>query len=218
MGFEKFDLPYFEGEPVLGILRGIKLEKLDQIFEVIVDSGLKYIEITLNTPEAPKLIRTAVLKYGKSICIGAGTVLTSEDYNVSVESGAKFIVSPTLNENVADRCLLEKIPYFPGALTPTEVERCWQAGATMVKVFPASRFGPPYFKEIKAPFNNIKLMAVGGVGIDNMLDYLNFGASALAFGGSVFSVSRMDAGEYHQIAEDLKAFLLKINKYFDNDN
>ncbi len=218
MGFDRFDLSHFEREPALGILRGIKLEQLDRTFEAIIDSGLKYVEITLNTPDALKLIDAAVKKYGQSICVGAGTVLSTEEAKNACFSGAKFIVAPTLNEQVANHCSLENIPYFPGALTPTEIERCWQAGAAMVKVFPASRFGPDYFKEIKGPFNQIKLMAVGGVRPGNIADYLNAGASALALGGSIFSISRLESGEFFKIAHDLKEFLSEINKYFDEEN
>lgn len=218
MGFERFDLSRFEREPALGILRGIKPEQLDRTFETIIASGLRYVEITLNTPDALKLIEKVVVKYSQSVCVGAGTVLSIEDAKNACHSGANFIVAPTLNEEVASYCSLEKIPYFPGALTPTEVERCWQAGATMVKVFPASRFGPDYFKEIKGPFNEIKLMAVGGVRPENIIDYLRSGASALALGGSVFSLERLALGEFSKIAHDLNDFLSEINKYFREEN
>ena len=218
MGFEQFDLSRFEREPALGILRGIKPEQLDRIFETIIASGLKHVEITLNTPDALRLIEKAVAKYSESVCVGAGTVLSAEDAKNACHSGSRFIVAPTLNQEVASFCSLEDIPYFPGALTPTEIERCWQAGATMVKVFPASRFGPDYFKEIKGPFNEIKLMAVGGVRPENIKDYLNAGASALALGGSIFSTERLELGEFSKIHHDLKVFLSAINKYFHEKN
>ncbi len=218
MDFERFDLSRFEQEPALGILRGIKPEQLDRTFEAIIASGLKHVEITLNTPDAFKLIEKAVVKYGQSICVGAGTVLSAEDAKKASHCGSKFIVAPTLSEEVANYCSLKNTPYFPGALTPTEIERCWQAGATMVKVFPASRFGPDYFKEIKGPFNEIKLMAVGGVRPENIMAYLGSGASALALGGSIFSTSRLELGEFSKITHDLKEFLFEINKYFHKEN
>ncbi len=218
MSFERFELSRFEREPALGILRGIKPEQLDKTFETIIASGLKYVEITLNTPNAFTLIEKAIKKYGQSVCIGAGTVLAIEEAKNAFNSGSKFIVAPTLNEEVASYCSKSNIPYFPGALTPTEIERCWQAGATMVKVFPASRFGPDYFKEVKGPFNEIKLMAVGGVRPENIMDYLRCGASALALGGSIFSTARLESGEFSEIAHDLKEFLSEINKYFHKEN
>ena len=88
----------------------------------------------------------------------------------------------------------------------------------MVKVFPASRFGPDYFKEIKGPFNEIKLMAVGGVRPENIKDYLNAGASALALGGSIFSTERLELGEFSKIHHDLNVFLSEIKKYFHEKN
>lgn len=217
MGFERFELSRFEREPALGILRGINPEQLDRTFETIIASGLKHVEITLNTPEALTLIETAVVKYSELVCVGAGTVLSAEDAKKARHFGSRFIVAPTLNEEVANYCSIEGIPYFPGALTPTEIENCWKAGATMVKVFPASRFGPDYFKEIKGPFNEIKLMAVGGIRFENIMDYLKAGASALAFGGSIFSTERLKLGEFSKINQDLKEFLSEINKYFHEE-
>ena len=145
-------------------------------------------------------------------------MLSAEEAKKAFNSGSKFIVAPTLNDEVANYCSEKNVPYFPGALTPTEIERCWQAGATMVKVFPASRFGSDYFKEIKGPFNEIKLMAVGGVRAENIMDYLKAGASALALGGSIFSIARLESGDFLKIAQDLKEFLAEVNKYFQEEN
>ena len=120
---------------------------------------------------------------------------------------------PPLNEEVAAFCREHIIPYFPGALTPTEIERAWNAGATMVKVFPASQLGPRYFREIKGPLGHIPLMAVGGVTVDNIPEYFSSGASAVAIGESVFSKSRMVNGEYSKIRDHLKEILFAVKKF-----
>ena len=208
----KFDSELFEREPVLGILRGVSESSFDGVLDSARDAGLKFLEITLNTDHALQLIESAVKKYEGSLCIGAGTVRTLAQAEQAVAYGAKFLVSPALNEEVASYCRNQVVPYFPGALTPSEIEKAWQAGATMVKVFPASLWGPKYFREIKGPFEDIPLMAVGGVSTDNIPAYFSAGASAIAVGGSVFSQSRMVNSEYSVIHDDLQEILFAVRK------
>jgi 2-dehydro-3-deoxyphosphogluconate aldolase/(4S)-4-hydroxy-2-oxoglutarate aldolase len=121
-----------------------------------------------------------------------------------------------LNEKVAEFCCKNNLAYFPGALTPTEIEKAWGSGATMVKVFPASQMGPNYFKILKGPFDHIKLMAVGGVGPQNIPDYFSSGASAVALGGSIFSPSRMADREYLAIQKEIEEFMFAVNKIYSN--
>ena len=203
-----FDTTEFEKEPVLGIVRGVKKDSLKGILDAAVSAGLRFLEITLNTKNAPDLIKTASGDF--NICIGAGTVLSLQDARTAYDAGARFLVSPTLNEEVAGFCRDKKIPYFPGAFTPTEIERAWNSGATMVKIFPASRLGPEFIREVLGPFPKIKLLAVGGVTIANIRQYLLAGASGLAFGGSIFSINRMDTGDYETISKELKKILLVV--------
>ena len=209
-----FDKALFEEEPVLGIIRGVPENALEGVLEVGIKADLKFVEITLNTPKATELISRAVEKFSDSLCIGAGTVLSITDAESAASAGASFLVSPSLNLEVADFCKERQIPYFPGAFTPTEIEKAWNAGAYMVKVFPASKLGPSYFKEIKGPFNDIKLLAVGGVHADNIADYLSAGASALAVGASIFSISRMENHEFSPIQKDLKEILFAVKNFF----
>jgi 2-dehydro-3-deoxyphosphogluconate aldolase/(4S)-4-hydroxy-2-oxoglutarate aldolase len=134
----------------------------------------------------------------------------------AVEAGAKFIVSPNLNEKLAEYCDKAKLAYFPGALTPTEIEKAWSLGATMVKVFPASQMGPNYLKILKGPYEHIKLLAVGGVCSYNVSDYLSAGASAVALGGSIFTLKRMANQECFSIQKDIEEFMLAVNKNYSN--
>lgn len=209
-----FELSRFEEEPVLGIIRGVTRDSLQGVVEAAITGGLRYIEITLNTPNAPALIETVAKDYSQSLCVGAGTVLSPRDAATALASGAKFLVTPTLNEEVAAFCREKRVAFFPGAFTPTEIEKAWKAGAAMVKVFPASRLGPEYIGEVKGPFQDIRLMAVGGVGPRNIADYLAAGASALAVGGSVFSTSRMENRDFSLIRRDIEEFLLEVRKFY----
>jgi len=201
------DVKKFRELPLLGILRGIELDSVEPLMESITASGLKTIEITMNTKGAPRLIEKAVKAAGKSLTIGAGTVLDMQSLKAALGAGATFIVMPVLVPEVAQYCFKNKISFFPGALTPQEIYNAWNSGATMVKVFPAGFFGPAYFKEIKGPFNNIELLACAGVTPDNMKDYFANGASAIAFGASVFRKEWLAARDFTGIREAIRKFI-----------
>lgn len=213
-----FELARFEEEPVLGIIRGIAAESLTGVMDAAIAAGLRFVEITLNTFGAPCLIEKTRKDYGAALCVGAGTVLSVKDALTAMNAGAAFLVSPTLKEDVAAFCRERKLAYFPGAFSPSEIERAWEAGAAMVKVFPASPLGPGYFREIKGPFQDIRLMAVGGVNRDNVSKYLEAGASGVALGGSVFSVDRMRNGEFSAIRADVEGFLLAVRSFYSKIN
>jgi 2-dehydro-3-deoxyphosphogluconate aldolase/(4S)-4-hydroxy-2-oxoglutarate aldolase len=213
-----FDLSNFQKEPVMGIVRGVAEENLSEVMSTVISAGLRFVEVTLNTPNALHLIQKASNTFSNQICIGAGTVVTLAEAQLAVNAGAKFIVSPTLNIEVADFCRQESLAYFPGALTPTEIEKAWNAGATMVKVFPASHVGAEYFRVIKGPFEKIRLMAVGGVAVKNISDYLSSGADAVALGGSILSPSRMSNKEFSLIKKEIEVFLLAVRKFYSNIN
>ena len=130
------DLSLFNKLPILGILRGITSDSIEPLTETAVSSGLYAIEITMNTPDAPGLISQMAKTADGRLAVGAGTVLTMDDLRSALDAGATFIVMPALIADVMDYCVKNSIPVFPGALTPQEIYNAWNAGATMVKVFP----------------------------------------------------------------------------------
>jgi 2-dehydro-3-deoxyphosphogluconate aldolase/(4S)-4-hydroxy-2-oxoglutarate aldolase len=184
------DAAVFKKQPILGILRGADRDIIEPLVETVISAGLKTLEITMNTAGAAELIRKAKQVSRGRLTLGAGTVLTLQDLKIALKSGATFIVMPVLVNDVVKYCVKNKIPVFPGALSPQEIYYAWEAGATMVKVFPAKFFGPEYFREIRGPFNQIGLLACGGVTPENMKDYFACGASAVTFGASGQAVKR----------------------------
>ncbi|MFA6216471.1 MAG: bifunctional 4-hydroxy-2-oxoglutarate aldolase/2-dehydro-3-deoxy-phosphogluconate aldolase [Candidatus Omnitrophota bacterium] len=210
------DVARFRKVPIMGIMRGVRLDEISPLVETVIDSGLETIEITMNTKDAVAVIKQAVEAAGKRLMIGAGTVLSMESLKSALDAGATFIVMPSLVADVTAYCKQHKIPVFPGALTPQEIFNAWQAGATMVKVFPAKFFGPDYFKEIKGPFNEIELLACSGINPDNMKEYFSSGASAVSFGASVFKREWLDKKDFASIGKSIKQYLSELTSWSHN--
>lgn len=202
----------FKQLPLLGILRGIKSDEVRPLTETIISSGLKTVEITMDTPSASKLIQVMKKTSRGRLTVGAGTVLTMKDLRSAIDSGATFIVMPTLVREVTEYCVKKSIPVFPGALTPQEIYNAWKAGATMVKVFPAKFLGPGYIKEVKSPFKSIELLACGGVTADNIKLFFSSGASAAAFGAGVFKKEWLERKEFYRVEEVLKELIAKYKE------
>lgn len=188
----------------MGIVRGARADIIDRLTDVVIEAGLKTIEVTMNTPAAVEQIRRMNKAAQGELMIGAGTVLSFNEAQKAVDAGASFIVSPVLVPEVVKFCKRKRIPVFPGAFTPQEVYDAWQAGATMVKVFPATFFGPSFFKELKGPFNNIELLACGGVNADNIRSFFSSGASAVSFGESIFKKERLNKKKFSFIKKDIQ--------------
>lgn len=201
------DVAVFKKKPVLGILRGASFNLIEPLVETVISAGLGALEITMNTVKAAELIRKAKQVASGRLTLGAGTVLTLQDLKAALDSGASFIVLPVLVKEVVEYCVKNKIPVFPGALTPQEIYQAHESGATMVKVFPAKSFGPEYLRQIKGPFNEIELLACGGVTPENMQDYFAAGASAVTFGASVFREDWLAANDYKAIGQGVKNFI-----------
>lgn len=197
----------FKKKPILGILRGANLDIIEPLIETVISSGLETLEITMNTQGASELIKKAKKASRGRLVLGAGTVLTIKDLKSALKSGATFIVMPVLVNDVVRYCAKHKIPVFPGALSPQEIYLAYEAGATMVKVFPAKFFGPEYFREIKGPFKDIELLACGGVTAENLKDYFSSGANAVSFGASVFRKDWLLNKDFKSVGQAVKRIM-----------
>jgi len=200
----------FRKLPVLGILRGVELDIIDELIDVVISSGLKTVEVTMNSPKAAQLLQRMVKISNSRLTIGAGTVLTLEDLHSALDSGATFIVLPTLVTEVVEYCVKNNIPVFPGALTPQEIYNAYCAGATMVKVFPVNFLGPSYIKDIKGPFQDIEILACGGVSAENIKEFFSSGASAVAFGGSIFKKEWLKSRKLLPIKNAIQTLINKV--------
>jgi 2-dehydro-3-deoxyphosphogluconate aldolase/(4S)-4-hydroxy-2-oxoglutarate aldolase len=191
----------------IGIARGIADADLVPAFEAALAGGFDHLEITLNTTGAYDLIALASKTFAGRAQIGAGTVTTAAEASRAVESGARFIVSPVADPGMTAFCRESGIPFFPGALTPSEIWAAWNAGAEMVKVFPVSAMGgASYIREVKGPFDRVKLLACGGVTPENLPDFVKAGADGIAIGASLFRREWIAAGDFAMITERAKAY------------
>lgn len=206
------DIEKFKKLPLMGILRGVEPGTIEPLIEAILPTGIGTIEITMDSGDAAKSIRAAKAAAGNRLMVGAGTVMSIESLESALNAGATFIVMPALIRDVVERCVKNIIPVFPGALTPREIYDAWNAGATMVKVFPSGFFGPDYLREVKAPFKNIELMACGGVKADNIDRYFSSGANAVAFGSSIFRSEWLARKDFKSIAAAVKNLIDRYQK------
>ncbi len=170
---------------IVAIIRGITGEGLDSLVGTLVESGIRIMEVTVDTPGVYDKIQKIKDEYGDEVAVGAGTVLDSETARTAISAGAEFLVSPSLNVDVIKTAKRYGKAVFPGCMTPTEIVQAFEAGADVIKVFPASVVGPRYFRELSGPLGHIPLMPTGGVNLDNARDYVEAGAAAVGLGSAL---------------------------------
>ena len=165
--------------PVIAILRADTATRFAEVTATLHEAGITAVEFTLNTPGALDAIRECS---GFAHPVGAGTVLTALDAARAVDAGAAYLITPTVCPEVIAEGRRMDVPVYCGAFTPTEIHSAWLAGATMVKIFPASVGGPAYVEAIRGPLPEIPLIPTGGVGLSDVRAYLDAGATALGMG------------------------------------
>ena len=194
--------------PVIGILRGVEGDFFGEVMQISFAAGLTAMEVTMNTPGAEEIVaeyRPAV-PHGK--LLGMGTIRNLEEAKRAVAAGAMFLVTPNLDLSVIEYARAETIPIVAGALTPTEVYAAWAAGANLVKVFPCGAMGgPQYLKDLRGPFDHIRLVAVGGVSLANLAEYFAAGAAAVGVSTSLFGTKALREKDLAQIGQNVKNFI-----------
>lgn len=197
---------------VCAIVRGLSADSLCRTAEALIKGGIKAIEVTFNTPGSAEMIKELSSKYSKDMVIGAGTVLDSKTARIAIMSGASFVLSPSLNLDVVRVCQRYSIVPVPGVLTPTEIITAWENGVQIVKLFPAGAIGPRYIKEIKGPFSHIDIMAVGGIDLTNISDFIKAGACSTGIGSSLVDKSLVEEGKFEELTNRAKGYITAVNE------
>ncbi|QKZ14025.1 bifunctional 4-hydroxy-2-oxoglutarate aldolase/2-dehydro-3-deoxy-phosphogluconate aldolase [Spirosoma sp. KUDC1026] len=206
MNPKPFSWPLFKQAPIVGICRGISFEEVDELLPVYKDAGLTTIEITMNTPDATRIIQHSLAAHGNGLNIGAGTVCTLADLDNALAAGAQFIVTPIISKKVIKACVARNVPIFPGAFTPTEIYKAWQLGASMVKIYPATSLGSSYIKDLKAPLNHLKVLPTGGISQDNIASFFKAGADGVGIGSHLLDTTLIRQKNWAQLKAHFQHF------------
>jgi 2-dehydro-3-deoxyphosphogluconate aldolase / (4S)-4-hydroxy-2-oxoglutarate aldolase len=197
---------------VIPVIRAQSADEAAQAIAAIQAGGISVLEITMTVPGAVELIRE-VARRAQDALVGAGTVLDPETARACIAAGARFVVSPALNVQTIAACRDAGVAVLPGALTPTEVVTAWNAGADLVKVFPANALGgASYIKSLKAPLPQIGLVPTGGVNLKTAKDFIKAGAAALGVGADLVDLQALRRGEAALITERARQFLALVQE------
>lgn len=195
---------------IVAVVRAPGSDDLISVVKALREGGIECIEITMTTPNALDVIREAAKALAKEALIGVGTVLDPETARMAILAGAEYVVTPTLNIETIRMCKRYSKVVVAGAFTPTEILTAWEAGADVVKVFPATAVGPAYFKDVKGPLPHIRLAPTGGVSLENVGDFLKAGADFVAVGGNLVKNDAIKNKRFSEITELAKQYAAAV--------
>jgi 2-dehydro-3-deoxyphosphogluconate aldolase/(4S)-4-hydroxy-2-oxoglutarate aldolase len=191
---------------LVAILRGVDPDAVVETVEAPRAGGVGTVEITADSPGAIEMISAVSEAFSGEMLVGAGTVLDAATARAALLAGARFLVSPSVHEDVVRAANRYGAPVAPGAMTPTEAVRAAEAGADLVKVFPASTLGPEHVAALGGPLGQIPLVPTGGVDLDNVAAFFEAGAAAVGVGSALVDDGAVDAGDYEAVTESARAF------------
>lgn len=195
----------------VAVVRGNDADEAVKTVDAVIAGGVTGIELTFTVPHADRALDELSKKYGdrEDVLIGAGTVLDPATARLAIIAGAKFIVSPSFNADVAKICNLYAIPYTPGCFTPTEIQTALEAGVDLVKVFPGSVAGPAIVKALHGPFPQLAIMPTGGVSLDNLETWFEVGVSLVGAGSNLTAAAK--TGDYAGVTATAKKYREKLD-------
>jgi 2-dehydro-3-deoxyphosphogluconate aldolase/(4S)-4-hydroxy-2-oxoglutarate aldolase len=194
------------GIGLVAVLRGPDPDTTLKMVAALVAGGVEGIEITYTTPRAAEVVAILDRSYGDRIVLGMGTLIEPEQAAEAQAAGARYLVSPHCEPELAKAMIATGLPAFIGALTPTEVMQAHKLGADVIKIFPGSLAGPDYLKSLRGPFPHIRMMPTGGVSLDNVADWFAAGAVAVGAGGELCPTAWAKEGRFDAITGRAEAF------------
>jgi len=196
-----------------GIVAVIRVNNGEELLDTTValnQGGVKALEITMTSPGALNAISEATQKLGDQAIIGVGSVLDPETARAAILAGAKFVVGPVLNTDVIKLCQRYSVPCIPGAFTPTEILQAWEAGADVVKVFPATKLGPAFFKDVLGPLPQVRLTPTGGVNLENAGEFIKAGASFVGVGSALVNKKLLAEKKWDELSALAAKFIKAV--------
>src|SRR5262245_17343511 len=193
-----------------GVVAVIRLQdsaRLRSVVDALAEGGVRALEITMTVPRAIELIADIAPSLNDEFLIGAGTVLEPDTASRAIDAGATFVVSPVFRRDVIAECHRRDRPAMPGCFTPTEILDAWDAGADIVKVFPATSLGPGFFKDVRAPLPQLRLIPTGGVTRENAGEWIRAGAVAIGVGSALVDRKAVAARRFDLIRVAARGFV-----------
>ncbi len=195
---------------VVAVLRIKEADKLKKIIEAIAEGGLTVAEVTMTVPNAIQLIEKMSQELDKNIIFGVGSVLSAEVAEQAIKAGAKYVVSPIFKKEIVEMSHKYDVPAMPGCFTPTEIQTAYEAGADIIKVFPADVLGMPFFKGVLAPMPHLKLMPTGGVSLTNAGEWIKAGACAVGIGSALLDKEAIKNENYSKLTDNAKIIMNSV--------
>ncbi|MBV0925279.1 bifunctional 4-hydroxy-2-oxoglutarate aldolase/2-dehydro-3-deoxy-phosphogluconate aldolase [Halomicroarcula limicola] len=201
---------------VTAVLRGIPEEKMVDVARAVHEGGVTALELTADAKRCSDMIAAVDKELDDAdVIIGAGTVMDAAAARNVIEAGAEFVLTPTLNEDVIDVCNRGGIVCVPGVMTPSEAADAMEAGADMLKMFPASTVGPGHIGAIQGPLGDIPIMPTGGVSTDNVAEYFDAGAVAVGAGSALVDYEAIENDDMDQVRESAAEFVEAVENARD---
>lgn len=197
---------------IVAVVRSPDSQQLVEVARALADGGVSIIEITMSVPHALEVLRQVRQALGERVLLGAGTVLDAETARAVLLAGAEYIVAPTLNLDVIRLCQRYDKLVMPGAFTPTEILTAWEAGADIVKVFPADVVGPAFFKALRGPLPQVRLMPTGGVDLNTAAAFLKAGACCLGVGGQLVEPKAVAERNFDRIRDLARQYVAIVKQ------
>jgi 2-dehydro-3-deoxyphosphogluconate aldolase/(4S)-4-hydroxy-2-oxoglutarate aldolase len=197
---------------IVAVVRSHDSDHLIEVCRALADGGVTVVEITMTVPDALHVVGRVRAALGDRILLGAGTILDPETARAALLAGAEYVVAPNLNLEVIRVCQRYSKLVMPGAFTPTEILTAWEAGADVVKVFPADVLGPAFFKAVRAPLPQVRLMPTGGVDLKTAADFLRAGACCLGIGGQLVEPKAVAERNFDRIRDLARQYVAVVQQ------
>jgi 2-dehydro-3-deoxyphosphogluconate aldolase/(4S)-4-hydroxy-2-oxoglutarate aldolase len=197
---------------LVAVVRSPDGQQLVEVARALADGGVSVVEITMTVPNALDVVRQVRHALGDRLLLGAGTILDAETARAALLAGAEYVVAPTLNRDVIRLCRRYGKLVMPGAFTPTEILTAWEAGADVVKVFPADVLGPAFFKAVRAPLPQVRLMPTGGVDLTTAAAFLKAGACCLGVGSQLVEPRAVAEGNFARLRDLARQYVAVVQQ------
>jgi 2-dehydro-3-deoxyphosphogluconate aldolase/(4S)-4-hydroxy-2-oxoglutarate aldolase len=197
---------------IVAVVRSPDSGQLVEVCRALADGGVTVVEITMTVPGALDVVREVRQSLGDRVLLGAGTILDPETARAALLAGAEYLVAPTVNPDVIRLCQRYDKLVMPGAFTPTEILTAWEAGADIIKVFPAEVVGPAFFKALRGPLPQVRLMPTGGVDLTTAADFLKAGACCLGVGGQLIEPKAVAERNFERIRELARQYVAVVKQ------